>query len=233
MNYILTLLVTVLLFTGCFPEESGESTSVLKSDISQKIDPKTAAMLGKAEIEAKTTTDLAEITMQKELGSKKLENELEIQKREQEMSRERLSIDETLELERIKQQTVILEQENRLELQRYIVGLSALLILLIAAAIYFFIKNRREDKLRAYNDNLEKYFRAKENEMRYKVANKVLDAISEGDLTKEQQTQLIATMQGSDVTRESTPHLIEDANIVDESNIDDITPSEDPDRPVK
>lgn len=233
MNYILTSLLTLFLFTGCSQEESSESIPALKRDIPQKIDPKTAAMLGKAEIEAKSATDLAEITMQKELGSKKLENELEIQKREQEMNRERLSMDESLELERIKQQTVILEQENRLELQRYIVAFSALVILLIAAAVYFFIKNRREDKLRAYNDNLEKYFRVKENEMRYKIANKVLDTISEGDLTQEQQTQLIATMQASEETRESTPHLIEDANIVDELNMNDITPSEDSDRPVK
>ncbi len=233
MKYILTSLLALLLFTGCFQEESSDSTEALKRDIPQKVDPKTAAMLGKAEIEAKSATDLAEITMQKELGSKKLENELEIQKREQEMNRERLSMDESLELERIKQQTVIFEQENRLELQRYIVGFSALVILLIAAAIYFFIKNRREDKLRAYNDNLEKYFRVKENEMRYKIANKVLDTISEGDLTKEQQTQLIATMQVADDNRETTPQLIEDANIVDEPDMNDITASEVSDKPVK
>lgn len=218
MKNLLVLSMTVLLFSGCFFEDTSDKKAVLTRDAPgrENID-RDSTKLSSAEIEARSKKDIAEITMRKELASEKLQKELELQKIQHATDKKKLSIDKALELERIRQKTVILEQENRLELQKYIVLLSALVMLLIAGAVYFFVKNRREDKLRAYNDNLEKYFRIKENEMRYKIADKVIDTVSKGGLSKEQEAQLLDTLHGKFESSDEDTLQIEDARLIDKS----------------
>lgn len=219
MKNLFVLLITAFLFSGCFFEDASDKEAVSKGDVLNKEDSdRDSAQFSTAEIEARTKRDLAEITMRKELASEHLQKELELQKIQHAAEKEKLSIDKALELERIRQKTVRLEQENRLELQKYIVLLSALVILLIAGAVYFFVKNRREDKLRAYNDNLEKYFRTKENEMRYKIADKVLDTVSSGGLSKEQEAQLLDTLHGKFESSDEDTLQIEDARVIDKSS---------------
>lgn len=88
------------------------------------------------------------------------------------------------------------EQLNNMELKRYLMLIFGLFVLLSCFFIFYYFKKRREDKLRAYNDNLQKYFNQKENDARVRIAEKMLDTISSGNLDKSQENQLISAFKG-------------------------------------
>lgn len=219
MTRFLFLSVTLLTFTGCILDE-------VSGDRASDLDKQSPVISSEAELQARTKRELAEIDAKRAVDVKRLENERALEQTRLELGKERLSVDKALELERIKHQTKVLEQESQLEMQRYVVLLIALVIIIIAIGVYFYLKHRREDKLRSYDDNLEKYFRSKENEMRYKLANRLLDAVATGDLTPEQQTQLIASMNTPSERDLGGVELIEDAKLIDGPQVDDETSDE-------
>lgn len=125
---------------------------------------------------------LAHINQTKELEEIRLKNALEEKrlKAEQKYREEQLSMDSRLA-----------EAKDRLYMKLALMAMGALLLLIIALFVYYYFKKRREDKLIAYNDNLEKYFRTKENEARVKIAEKILDTISSGKLSDGHEAKLI------------------------------------------
>ncbi len=146
-------------------------------------------------------TALATIEKERQVERLALENELK---------KEQLAKERAKELELIRQKTVLVEAEKALELKKYIFALAALLLLIVAFFIYYYLKRKREDKLIAYNDNLKKYFQYKESETRTRIAEKVLDTIAEGKLSKEDQVNLIKAIS-------STTPMAENQGIRDES----------------
>lgn len=92
------------------------------------------------------------------------------------------------------------EKGNDLEIKKYVVIFATLLLIIITISLFIYFSNRRKDKLRAYEDNLNKYFREKENQTKLEIAKKVLDTIASGNLTSEQENKLISTLNNDNQT---------------------------------
>lgn len=165
-----------------------------------------------------------EVALSKEIQLKKLEletqKELALIASKKELAEiEKVKILEKIKLDsEIKKQQIAFEQENakrafeyklqeakrsdQMEIKRYYIFILFLIIVLFSASLFYYFTKKREDKLKAYNDNLEKYFHQKENETKLKIAEKVLDTISSGALDQEQKNQLIQVLHGDRVQKQ-------------------------------
>jgi len=142
-------------------------------------------------LEAMQAKELAALQMQKSLATIEKEKALELQKLRNEIKAKELDTNSEKELELIKQKIALQESNNTLNFQMYLFAFLALIVSVITFFIFYFFKRKREDELRAYNDNLKKYFYQKENEARMRIASKILDTVAEGHLSKENEQKLI------------------------------------------
>jgi|GEM_PF-2333938 hypothetical protein len=162
--------------------------------------------------ELKTQKELAEIEAKKRIELEKITGETRLKQLELEKRKE-------LELLREKERLLALEHEQAM--QRYALIGGILLLLLLGAALLWYFDKRRKDKLRAYEDNLKKYFHQKENEARVKIAEKILDTVASQDLGIEQKTKLIEALHGS--VGGAKPHTPEKESqrLIEEKNDDE------------
>jgi len=148
-------------------------------------------------LELQTKKELALIESKKELAKIEKEKELAKIKLDAQYEKERLELEQKKQKLEFEQKLREKQQAYDMEVKRYIVLVSIIVFVLVSFFIYFYYKRKRDDKLQAYKDNLEKYFRQKENETRVEIATKMLDVIKDGSLDKEQQTQLIGAFSGA------------------------------------
>lgn len=195
-----TLLVTLFLlsFSGC---DLFKSENEIKNELAIKKDQiQKHQEIEKSKLE--TQKSLAIIEKDKELEIKKSlamiekakvleQKRLDVELKSKELELEQAKIDAKL-----KHQQLLREQDNMLRLEQYGFALLALIVVVGAFFIFYYFKKRREDEIRAYKDNLEKYFRQKEEAARLKIAEKVLDTIATGKLNEEQESRLIAVFNG-------------------------------------
>jgi cbb3-type cytochrome oxidase subunit 3 len=158
--------------------------------------------------------------LQLELAKEKKERDYVLEKEkiktQAEIQKVKIQTEQEKELAIIQQKTELEKEKQKNEIIKYGFGLIALLMLIIAYFIYFYFKRKRENKLKAYEDNLKKYFLLKENEMKLKLAEKILDTAKEGQLSKEDQKKLISlvTSQTQEVP------TIEDATFIEHKEED-------------
>ncbi len=167
-------------------------------------------------VKIEKSQELEQLKLESELKKVQLENSKELEKiaLENALKKEQIEKEKALELEVLRQKTALAEAEKALELKKYLFAVLALIIIIIAFFIYYYLKRKREDKLIAYNDNLKKYFRYKESETRTRIAEKVLDTIAEGKLSKEDQANLIKAISSSEALDEQmTPNEIENIEV--------------------
>ena len=142
-------------------------------------------------LQAEQEKNLATLEMQKSLATIEKEKSVQLQQMQNDIKEKELSANSEKELELIKQKVALQESNNLLDFQKYLLIFLAILLVVIAAFVFYYMKRKREDELRAYNDNLKKYFYMKENEARMKIAEKILDTIAENDLSTENEQKLI------------------------------------------
>ncbi len=180
MKYMRTILLWVMLFfSGCQLFEDSPELQQKKHELALK------------KIEAEEKKHLADLEMQKSLADLEKQKALELQKLQNSVRELELQTNSEKELELISQKVALQESNNLLAFQKYLLAFLALLLIVVAVFVFYYLKRKREDELRAYNDNLKKYFYFKENEARMKIAEKILDTIAEGDLSKENEQKLI------------------------------------------
>lgn len=174
------LLVVILLsFNACQLFEDSPELQQKKQELELK------------KLQAMQDKELAAIEMQKSLATIEKEKTLELQKLQNEIKSIELSANSEKELELIKQKVLLQENANSLNFQLYLFVFLILLISVISFFIFYYFKKKREDELRAYNDNLKKYFQHKENETRMEISKMILSTIAQGDLSKENERKLI------------------------------------------
>jgi hypothetical protein len=142
-------------------------------------------------LQAMQDKELAAIEMQKSLATIEKEKTLELQKLQNEIKSIDLNANSEKELELIKQKVLLQENANSLNFQLYLFVFLILLISVISFFVFYYAKKKREDELRAYNDNLKKYFYHKENETRMEISKMILSTIAQGNLSKENERKLI------------------------------------------
>ena len=207
--------ITLLLFSGCELDVFNDKELQRLRKENQELAAKQKAEAVQLEyknslVKLEKDSEIEQLKLEGELKKEQLTNEketilAEIEKTKaiemlalnSEFKKEQLAKEKATELEIIRQQPALIEAEKSLELKKYIFGLVALLLLIVAFFIYYYLKRKREDKLIAYNDNLKKYFHFKESETRTRIAEKVLDTIAAGKLSKEDQVNLIKAISSS------------------------------------
>ncbi len=172
-------------------------------------------------LQAQQDKDLANLEMQQSLVIIEKEKLLELQKLQNEIKAQELNTNSEAELELIKQKVTLQESNNTLDFQKYLLMFLALLLIVISGFIFYYFKKKRENELRAYEDNLKKYFYHKENEARLKIADKILDTLKGGDLSKENEQKLINafTKETSSLTNASASFAKEQHDYNDDAEI--------------
>lgn len=174
------LLVVILLsFNACQLFEDSPELQQKKQELELK------------KLQGMQDKELAAIEMQKSLATIEKEKTLELQKLQNEIKSIELSANSEKELELIRQKVLLQENANSLNFQLYLFVFLILLVSVISFFVFYYFKKKREDELRAYNDNLKKYFYHKENEARMTISKMILSTISQGDLSKENERKLI------------------------------------------
>ncbi len=199
------------MFTGCDFDIFGEQNATLRAKEIQT--EQLAAVTGHSKalrtkvIENIREKELAEVAMKKELAQIESKKAIEMSKIDREVRLRALELEKQKEIEAMKLRAVEADKERAYALQRNLLLLAALLILVIAYGLYVLLKRRHENKLRAYNDNLKKYFEEKERQDRMRLAEKIIDKIADGKTPTSQEQKLIEILRGVSAEDTETPRL--------------------------
>ena len=198
MKLLLTLFI-LLFLSGCGDlfdsvEDKTQQREKEKKEFLERIEQTKEIQLKK--LSEETQRELAVLESKKELALIKKEQELEKIRMQAEIEKQKIRFEKEKQEALFEQKMKTQEQSYAMELKRYLSITLALFLFLVSFFVFYYFKKRREDKLRAYNDNLEKYFHHKENEARVKIAEKMLDTIVSGKLDKQQENQLIGAFSG-------------------------------------
>lgn len=221
------ILIAVIFFTGCFENKNDIANQDMLLAKREKLDKE----IQKARVEADKKRELALTKMKKELEELALkqnikevelkqklakieaQKELDIQKIQKELKLKELEIQkEKMRLE-MENQKLIAKEELKAKERLYIILIIAFLILLFFIGVVLYIYKKRKDKILAYHDNLEKYFRLKENETKIAIANKIIDTIASKKLSPDQEQRLLNVLKSSQIDKKSLPKEIEEDTI--------------------
>ncbi|WP_457597430.1 hypothetical protein [Hydrogenimonas sp.] len=171
-----------------------------------------------------------ELETQKALALIEANKSVELSRIEAQRRLKELELQREKELALLREKERLAALEHRQAMERYMLLGGMLLLILLGAALLWYFDRRRKDKLRAYEDNLKKYFHQKENEARLKIAEKILDTVAKEGLPVEQKAKLIEALHGpmkppNETKEEEAPALPETPNETPDEAID-IEPEE-------
>ena len=169
------------------------SLALKKSELEQQ------HLIKTKESDAKIANNKAALDTKKEIELSKIKSDIEKEKLQ--IQKQKIlsqNIEKDLMYSLKKQ-----DSQNTLSTQKYLIIFGSILIIIFSFAIYTYYNNRRKDKLRAYEDNLNKYFREKENQTKIEIASKILDTISSGKLNQEQENRLISALSSDSRTSQN------------------------------
>ena len=213
MKFIYILMV-MFLFSGCDLLESQDDKdrqiANKKIAFEKKVQESKEIQLKKLSVQ--TQKELAILESKKELAEIEKTKELEKIRMQTELEKQKIILQQEKEKAIFEQKILQKEQLNNMELKRYLMLIFGLLILIISFFTFYYFKKKREDKLLAYNDNLQKYFHQKENDARLKIAQKMLDTIALGTLDKQQENLLISAFSGKTNDDMNYQQLLENKN---------------------
>ncbi len=193
---LLFFFLIALLLSGCnlFESKADKNLKIAqqKAAFEKKIQESKEVQLKR--IDAQTQRELAKIQTQKALAKIEKEKMLDKIRFDAQLKKQKL------ELEQKKAQILlnakIAEQEHAdsMEIKRYLLLILFFMLLIISFFTYYYFKKRHEDKLRSYQDNLDKYFHQQENMTKMRIAEKIIDTVASGKLDKEQERELIRAL---------------------------------------
>ena len=208
---LLILLLISLFFSACNIGQSKEELQAKQLQEQQAFEAKIAQSkeIQLKKIEAQTQQQLAKIEQQKELAKMEKEQLLEKLKLQMELEKEKVTLQEKKERALLDKKMAEMEHADSMEIKRYLLLILFLMLIIISFFTYHYFKKRHEDKLRAYHDNLDKYFHQQENMTKMRIAEKIIDTVASGQLDKEQESELIRALNATNPPSK-TPPLLED-----------------------
>ena len=222
----MTIATLLVLITGCDMDIFNDKEMMRLKEENRKLqlaklklEANRSLALDEKQLVYKKEENLAQIAMQEKLAQINQTKELEEIRLKNALEEKRLKAEQKNREDQLALDIKLAEAKDRLYLKLAIIAMGALLLLIIAFFIYYYFKKRREDKLIAYNDNLDKYFRAKENETRVKIAEKILDTISSGQLSERHEAKLIEVFNADHSQGFQEDNLLE--NDKSENDIED------------
>jgi len=210
MRLILLLTIT-LFFTACNIGESKEEIAAKqlqeKRAFEEKIANSKEVQLKK--IDAQKEQALAKIDSQTTLAKLEKEQLLEKIKLEAAAEKEKLLLAQAQEKEAADARLRTIEHQDSMEIKRYLLVILFLILIIASYFTYLYFKRKHDDKLRAYQDNLDKYFHQQENVTKMRIAEKIIDTVASGKLEREQERELIKALSGN-MAAEEEPKLLTD-----------------------
>ncbi len=183
--------------------------------------------------DAKIANDISIASSKKEIELAKIQSELEknkfqMQKFKIDSKNKEKNLEYNLQKQKKDLEFNLKKQENinTLSSQKFIIVLGSVLVMVFTFVLFIYYNNKRKDKLRVYEDNLNKYFREKENQAKIEIAGKILDTIASGKLSEEQENRLISSLGTN--SKDSKVTLLQEnkkpkVNVIHDLNeIDDI-----------
>ncbi len=128
---------------------------------------------------------------QKEIAKINKERDVELQKLAQNTKLVEINAQNEIAVKEHNLSTFVQESDYAFKKSTLIV-VSFALIAFLALALYMFRK-RREDKLKMHENELQKEMYIREKELQVKMAEKILDTIASGKLSKEREQHLLET----------------------------------------
>ena len=222
---LIYILIFALLLSGCDLLESKEQKSAQlaeqKALLERQIDESKEVQLKK--IDAQTQRDLAKIETQKELAKIEKEKMLEKIRLQGELEKQKIELEQQRAKVLLDAKMVEVEHSDSMEIKRYLLLILFLMLLIITFFLYHYLKKRHEDKLRAYHDNLDKYFHQQENMTKMRIAEKIIDTVASGKLDKEQELELIRALNATNTPPPQETKLLNDTS----EDVEIIEPSKD------
>ena len=196
--FSITLLITFLL-SGCNFGETKEEIAAKKLQEQQAFEEKIANSkeVQLKKIDALKEQELAKIESQTTLAKLEKEQLLEKIKLEAQAEKEKLLLAQAKERELFEAKLRDLERQDSMEIKRYLLLILFVILVIATYFIYLYFKRRHDDKLRAYQDNLDKYFHQQENMTKMRIAEKIIDTVASGKLDKSQESELIKALSGN------------------------------------
>jgi hypothetical protein len=223
MKFIFLLTIT-LLFTACNFGDSSHEIATKKLQEKKAFEEKIANSkeVQLKSIDAQKEQALAKIESQTELAKLEKEKLLEKIRLEAKAQKEQLILQQAREKEAFEAKLRDLERADSMEITRYLLLILLIVLIIAAYFLYLYFKQRHEAKLRAYQDNLDKYFHQQENMTKMRIAEKIIDRVASGNVDKEQEIALLNAL-GSNMRVEEHTSLpksknddAQDAEIVQE-----------------
>ena len=220
MKLILLLLLTLFL-TACNFGESQEEIAAKKLQEKKAFEEKIANSkeVQLKKIDAQKEQELAKIESQTTLAKLEKEQLLEKIKLEAQAEKEKLLLAQAKEREAFEAKLRDLERADSMEIKRYLLLILFLLLVIISYFVYLYFKRKHDDQLRAYQDNLDKYFHQQENMTRMRIAEKIIDTVASGQLAKEQESELIKALSGNMQAKEEPKLLSETSDNAEDTEI--------------
>ena len=210
---LLILLMASLLFTACNIGETPKELEAKRLQEKKAFETKIAETkeIQLKKIEAQTQQELAKIEQQKELAKMEKDQLLEKLRLQMELEKEKVALQEKKERALLDKKMAEMEHADSMEIKRYLLLILFLMLIIISFFTYHYFKRRHEDKLRAYHDNLDKYFHQQENMTKMRIAEKIIDTVASGKLDKEQEIELIRAL-GTTNAPATNPALLEEGS---------------------
>ena len=197
---ILILLLIGIFFSAC---NIGESQQELETKIAQSKE------IQIKKIETKNQQELAKIAQRKELAQIQKDQLLQKLRLEMDLEKEKIELQEKKERALLEKKLAERDRADAMEIKRYLMLILTLTIIIASYFIYLYFKRRHENKLKAYHDNLEKYFHQQENMTKMRIAEKIIDTVASGNLDKEQELELIRALGSQNNTSAQGDNTIE------------------------
>ncbi|HIP54843.1 MAG TPA: hypothetical protein EYH11_05170 [Sulfurimonas autotrophica] len=204
----------LLFFNACNLSESEEEIMAKKLQQKKAFEEKVAQTkeVQLKKIDAQKEQELAKINAQTTLAQMEKAQLLEKIKLEAAAQKEKILLAQAKEKAAFEAKLRDLERQNAMELKRYLLLILFFILVIATYFIYLYFKRRHDDKLKAYQDNLEKYFHQQENMTKMRIAEKIIDTVASGKLAKEQESALIKALSGTITPSAQTKLLINESS---------------------
>ncbi|WP_457745428.1 hypothetical protein [Sulfurimonas sp.] len=196
---LFSLILFTLLLTGCNFGDSKEEIAAKKLQEKQAFEEKiaNAKEVQLKKIDSQKEQELARIESQTTLAKLEKEQLLEKIKLEAAAEKEKLLLAQLKQKELFEAKLRDLQRQDSMEIKRYLLFILFVLLLVATYFIYLYFKRKHDDQLRAYQDNLDKYFHQQENMTKMRIAEKIIDTVASGKLEKNQESELIKALSGN------------------------------------
>jgi hypothetical protein len=137
-----------------------------------------------AKIQADAQKEIAKINKDRDIEVQKLISQTDVQKAD---------INQAVAMQEVQTKRTAIEKEH--ESSTYVLMLIGAALFLLFLFLFYYTGKNRKAKLKMHEDDLMYRLKAQEQEMKMKMTEKMLDSITSGKLSPEQENRLIETLE--------------------------------------